>query len=202
MVVGRAMNGWEETEFTSRDINDGCEAVMGMCKKSFVDTTDCPLSWVEEGWGEGDKGEYRTSKSAFWRMARRLAEHYVHCGEGWSSHLCGSNLMRVSPACRGNPPEWSYDAQLPYAAKLLAAEVEAVKPSVLLIFAGEDWFDPFAEELDPKVKLSNTHGFRYITAQGSFAGYSLVVAPHPMGKKEDVLMDEIVTCLAARPDNA
>ena len=203
MVVGRALNGWENTEVIRGDADDGFEALIERCMRSFVGTTEyCPLAWVEKRWGKGRKGEYRTSRSAFWRMARRLVKHYGHSDEGWSGHLCWNNLMRVSPACGGNPPKWSYDAQLPYAARLLAAEVVALKPSALVVFAGHDWFAPFAEALESQVKLLPTPDLRYVTGHGRFADSNLVVAPHPMKKKEDVLIGEIATYLAARPDSA
>ena len=191
MIIGRALNGWEDTDFVIEQAKGDCGDLVKRCRQSFAPRDGCPLSWVETRWGRGEKGQYRTSRSPIWRMARGLVEHCGHPGKGWSGYLCWNNMMRVSPACGGNPPGWSCDAQRPHAAELLSREIEILRPGVIVAFTGQDWMDWFVVGLDRSVKLNPVDGCDYVSAHGQFHGSTVIVAPHPMKKKEDVLMDEL-----------
>lgn len=186
MVVGRALNGWDRTNFDAKRPLSNYRAIVETCRDSFDGQRECPVSWVEK-----TGNSYNTNRSAFWRVTKRIAELIGPGGTGWASHICWNNLMRVSPSCGGNPPEWSYWAQLPFAASLLVAEVKSLKPSLVLVLAGEDWFAPFCQHLPPQTNIAHAKGYRYVSSIGHLGGSTIVVAPHPMGKKEDVLVADI-----------
>lgn len=189
MMVGRALNGWEETTFATKQARSDDGIVAEKCRKSFVFGPECPVSWVESNWGRGQ--EYSTGRSALWRMAKKLIEFYGHSGEGWSGYLCWNNLMRLSPAPGGNPPAWSCNAQLPHARELLEREINLLAPGVIIAFVGKDWFDWFVADGEQIANVKPVSGCRYVTGVGDMCGAPVVVAPHPMKKKEDVLMSEL-----------
>jgi hypothetical protein len=199
MVIGRALNGWGSTDFTVGEVEHGCQDIIKRCRGVFVDGGSAVLKWADDAWGKGEKGKYRTSRSAFWRMVRRLACGADNVPDGWSHDLCWTNLMRISPACGWNPPWWSYHAQLPCAAELLAKEIQALKPAAVVAFTGKEWFGPFAQHLGETVALERASGCQLVEEHGTIGTSKIIIAPHPMRRNEDKLMNEINSLRSAVP---
>ena len=196
LVCGRALNGWDDTIFScEQDASD----LVARCERSFgpSDGEDHKLGWVEARWGQG--AEYRTSRSAFWRVVRDLAGHLGYAGSGWTRHIAWTNVMRVSPAKEGNPEDWSWQAQLPHAAQLLAHEVEILQPDVLVFLVGKSWFGPLRDQHPLKDFLKPEAAplldAKHVSFVGSMGGTRVVVGPHPQGKPEGEIVKEIALAM-------
>jgi hypothetical protein len=192
MIIGRALNGWDTT-FTTAEANENICSVVEKCRQSFASGNGtCPIHWVEDRWGKSEKGQYRTSRSALFRMAKKLMEYFGHEGEGWTGHFCWNNMMRVSPSCSGNPPGWSCEAQSAYAVDLLRMEMAVLQPAVVVFFTGDTWFRKWvAKHLEQDVATGTVCDSPHVFGGGFLGDSKVVIAPHPMGKKEDVLMAEL-----------
>lgn len=189
IVVGRALNGWEDSEFTCEALSQpgGTEDLMRRCKETFAPPDQCPMAWVERQW-QADEG-YRTNRSQFWQTAYRLAEHHGYREQDWPSTLVWTNLMRVSPASGGNPPDWSYFAQLEPAAQLLDYELKALQPSVAVFLTGPDWYKPFQEETD-LFRLEEV-GQGHVHYAGQHGQTRLIVSDHPQTRSPDRIMEQL-----------
>lgn len=189
VLVGRAVNGWEDTTFVCKDLNSGKsrKGLIRRCRESFAPADECPMSWVQKQWNASCG--YRTCRSQFWQMARRLTRHNEYSGDDWPSVLAWTNLMRISPASRGNPPGWSYSAQLEHAAKLLDYEIKTLQPVVAVLLTGRDWYRPFQEETD-LFSLKKV-GKGYVHYVGQHGRTRLIVSDHPQARPQTTIMDQI-----------
>ena len=80
LFVGKATNGWES------------EKDQDKLFAHFVEDKE-PIKWVEDQIGSKDK--YNTSKSAFWRVIRKIT--YLYFSENWYKNIAWSNLCKVAP---------------------------------------------------------------------------------------------------------
>lgn len=190
VVVGRALNGWEDSEFTGEALNQpgGTKDLIRRCRESFAPADKCPMAWVEQAW-QAEEG-YRTSRSQFWQTARRLAANNGCQEEDWPSTLAWTNLMRVSPASGGNPPDWSYFAQLEPAARLLDYELRSLQPSVAVFLTGRAWYAPFQEKTD-LFHLEEIDQ-EYVHYAGQHGQTRLIVSDHPQTRSPDRIVEQIV----------
>jgi hypothetical protein len=173
MLIGRAVNGWIDRWNTDEpaDLADLCRAA----RRTAEDRVNgCPMGWVLSRWKRGD-GDYDTARSQFWVAAREVAlmEH-PEWERDWPSHLAWSNLAKVSRWTKGNPSWRLRQAQLPAAIELLRREVEELAPRRILIFAGRDWFAPYAAAMGLDME------WRDGLVEGVSADRRWVVAVHPM----------------------
>jgi len=123
-------------------------------------------------------------------MGKRFAEHSGYLEPHWPSTLAWTNLMRVSPQRGGNPPDWSYYAQLPHAAALLMREILILKPSVAVFLTGGNWFDPFAK-IESRLGLGRGLKCKHVCRSGQLDSTRLIVAQHPQSRPEKEMMTEI-----------
>lgn len=145
------------------------------------------MGWVERNWYKGSG--YRTSRSQFWQLAFRLARHHGYNEQDWPSTLAWTNLMRISPASRGNPPDWSYFAQLEPAARLLDYELRTLQPAVAVFLTGPDWYAPFQANTD-LFHLEEV-GLEYVHYAGQHGRTRLIVADHPQTRSPERMMGQI-----------
>ncbi len=192
LVCGRALNGWDETTFS---FMGDTEALVDRCIGAFGSDSGKknPLGWVEDRWQKGDN--YRTSRSAFWRVVRSIAARLGYKDDGWTEYIAWTNLMRVSPATGGNPEEWSWNAQLPHASRMLLKEIRELTPDVTVVLAGSSWFDPFRNHDGFRENFTTIadppSGSKYVKLVGSMGDMRVVVGPYPQGKNEKEILDEI-----------
>ena len=141
----------------------------------------------------GARDGYSTSRSAFWRVLRRivLSEPTGVDAEHWSSHLVWTNLYKVAPGAGWNPGADLQRAQRRSATELLALEIEAFAPRRILALTG-GWIDPFADGLG--LKVTRLPGL--VEAIGDLMGRPCVVAKHPMGKPESPFVAEVLRAFA------
>ena len=175
LIVGRAVNGWIDR--WDLDAPFDADALAAAARQTAEDVVNgCPMGWVLDRWKSGD-GDYDTSRSQFWVTAHEVAleDHPERAGT-WPSHLAWSNLAKVSRWTKGNPSGRLRRAQLDAAAELLALEVAEFAPRRVVVFAGRDWFAPYADRLGLAVDWRD--GLVEGMADDSLRRW--VVAVHPM----------------------
>lgn len=198
MIVGRAVNGWRTTfDFDEpQKLRTPQEIAEDVYKKSIGGDGKCPMSWVSDLWRE-QKDKYNTKRSAFWRVTRGIVEGLGIAkvnDDTWPSHLVWSNLYKVSPDKGGNPSNKLCDIQWDGCLSLLKAELEEYRPERLLFYTGWNWARSFLSELAPHIEPVRGN---YVKATGKVEVASgvmsrVVVAVHPMKKKEKELVSEVV----------
>ena len=124
LFVGKAVNGWIHDE---TDIN----VLFGETSDRIFARSD-QMEWVSRL--EGDE-KYNTNKSAFWRVIKRVSQHY-YPNEKWYSNVAWSNLCKIAPFKGGNPNDKLYYEQLKSCQKILSKEMTQI---------GDSWRD-FAVE--------------------------------------------------------
>ncbi|TSK08500.1 MAG: hypothetical protein FPO08_04100 [Geobacter sp.] len=196
MIVGRAVNGWRTTwtpgEKTSSD-------AMNLSKETVEDVTRpnrCPMLWVTDIWNgkENSSNKYKTRTSAYWRVAKKTVEGLNIAdvrSKDWPSFLVWSNLYKLSHSEQGNPSERLQKIQFKACAELLMSELKAYKPANVLMLTGLNWAKPFLVELGIQYyKPSDT---TFVEGVAQFEGTKIVIAQHPQGKKEGLLVGEVLS---------
>jgi hypothetical protein len=192
MVIGRAVNGWV-VDLTVEEAGDAVKAetfVRAVRENSERDE----MRWVTDL--AGNRDGYNTSRSAFWRVNRRLAlPHDADPARQaeWSSHLVWTNLYKCAPVAGWNPGGDFLRTQTPMACRLLAREIDELEPKRIVALTGRSWFEPFADYLGLDV------GWRSGLVEGvaTYGRRPIVVARHPMGKPEGPFVAEVLTALEA-----
>jgi len=187
MVIGRATHGWGEpedgdhTQFTLAEIVDP-GVRRGFVERTLHSVDEDPLAWVNE-YGP---------RSAFWRVARTVAEGLELAGEHWYRRIAWSNLYKVGPAEAGNPSDALMDAQQTVCIQLLGHELATLQPRRVLFLVGcgvdADWFQWFEQSLG---FVEDGHG--EVEGQairwGHIGTSQVIVLPHPQGKPEGKLAE-------------
>lgn len=177
LLVGRATNAWEPGL-------DADEA------RTYSDVSKA---------GQFVEADAYARRSAFWRAARgtlaalgfdtdAAADHR----NDWMQVLTWTNLFKVAPRQGGNPSQRVRDLIRDDCVELLGREVDALKPSVVLVFAGADWFEAFGQGLG--VALEPSAG-RFVGGVAQARGARWVVAKHPMGKPHAEFVAELTAAL-------
>ncbi len=192
MVVGRAVNGWiDQLTLEALRSPQGPEAAAARMRRTAEGDGPSPMGWVCSMWG--NPGGYSTARSAFWRFVRRALAHLdpdsIH-DPWWSNRLAWSNLAKLAPWGGGNPGGALLDIQRRHGPGLLAAEVAALRPEVVLVLAGRWWSEPFVDRL----ALDVTWREGMLEGTGYDGVRRWVIGPHPQGKPR-ALWDEVSTVL-------
>lgn len=188
MVVGRAVNGWD-TSIEASELSSP-EKVREYIAEVWasVSSPTSDMSWVTDRWGKGDGG-YNTRRSAFWRVIRSCVKELSIAdveSDSWPQHLTWSNLYKISPSS-GNPGARLRRVQEKSCVVLLQAEIAHFKPKRLLFLTG-GWEDPF---LSTSCVTRDATAGTFKHSDGFLTRY--VVAPHPMGKKESPIVENVVS---------
>lgn len=199
MIVGRAVNGWHEWNPLEKATLTRVLAMRKEIEDHWKDNSGCPLSWVIQGWSRGTG--YRASRSAFWRVAKALTERLRISTDPntWPSYLIWSNLYKVSPKQTGNPSSQLINAQMALCESVLQKEIEDFRPKRLVVLAGMSWAKPFIEALGVEPVVLPAKNFVEFAGVMKFEGCShntvVVVGPHPQGKREVPLVDDLAGTL-------
>ena len=211
MVVGRAVNGWDDVWTKEEITNDakrqaivatglaGAESLVGRGRGKDL-MLDIIRYWhepVPESICEGYQG-YRFNRSAFFRVTRSVIEKLTTTTpEDWAAHLIWTNLYKVSPAGGGNPPSSLATLLFERSAALLSTEIVVCRPKRVLFLTGRDWVDPFLEHLGD-VEIEALHERQGLTERcgrlrikGHEPPVTFVVAKHPQGKPEHEMVGRI-----------
>jgi hypothetical protein len=203
LVIGRAVNSWGDAPFSAAGMGNGTDNPDSVIRTAFRESgwdvdhqAVCggSLAWVLERWSIS-KG-YRTGSSAFWRVAKRIAEGLFLPAEeaDWINHIAWSNLYKIAPASGGNPGGALWRSQVPLSPELIASELEILSPKAVVILAGFDWFSDFAPRVATELHIAPSTSivevFGYLNG-----GIPFVVSPHPQGKGETRITNEVLSRL-------
>jgi hypothetical protein len=199
MVVGRAVNGWQNS-WTIDEVRNPERRAMILKDIERTDSNqaavdNCPMAWVSKQWGNGEKDD--TKRSAFWRCIRTVVHDLRIADESstdWPSRLVWTNLYRIAPDKGGNPSQRLMNAQHASCRELLHAEIRSSDVERILFLTGLDWAYAFLPPLD-NTCFSDTFG-RHVHLHGelkrcSGASVRVVIASHPQGKKETQWANEV-----------
>jgi hypothetical protein len=203
MIVGRAINGsdkkgWTPVQLGQRELREEMVSNTLADAQPPADGT-CILAWVSKMWGS--HGEYNTATSAFWRVARGLVADLSTNSDAsvpWTSSLVWSNLYKIAPRAGGNPSEKLVRLQVEACRMLLADEIIRFRPKNLVFLTGW-WAEPFLSlpMLDNQAmsdKPQYIHRKGLLRIDGETIG-RYVVADHPQGKKEQILIQNALEAL-------
>lgn len=191
MVVGRAVNGWDEGVFPKNlSSADRAEEYSRTVLASVNGTERCPMRWVTESWGS--TGGCNPNRSAFWRTIRRVVAKLKIADveqDPWSSHLVWSNLYKIAPAAGGNPDSTLCHIQLAGCIKLFRLELTTYTPSRLLLLTGTEWASPFLSCFGSRTPSDEE--FCYVEEYGTLTivpdkrPIQYIIAAHPQAKPEN-----------------
>lgn len=183
LVVGRATNGWEVPGDSTIEEYRRPTGPASLCERAKA------VAATKFLWNSGyAHGGTIVTRSAFWRVARQVVIDLLpeerERGD-WPETIAWSNLSKIAPSDRGNPPWGAYRAQWPHVGSLVRAEAEDLRPSVVLVLAGTDWADPLTEKLGAE-RFSGIP-----TASRDDAGTVWVVAGRPEYKGEAAFLEGV-----------
>lgn len=195
MIVGRALNGWKtvlnRSGTPTADIPDLFEKIKRNGQEIMV--LDEQLDWVMKSWVS--RQGYSTKQSAFWRVVQKLV-HKVYGKEvlDWNHRIVWSNIYKISKR-KGNPGKRLQSVLKEKSREMLLEEIRQLKPEVVIFLCGYKWvlklFEPTA-----LIALEHQHSKQYVEFVGALKvpelSCKIVVAQHPQGKKESMLVDEIM----------
>lgn len=147
MYVGRSVNGWNDDlcwsvhqKFDAVSANLKAEEIVNYWERNN-------LEWVKTALpGKKTKRE----SYPFWHLAKRivLALDSDATNDSWTKRIAWANLYKISPMHGGNPWDSLCKAQLPYAKKILKAEIVRFRPTHIIFVTGDEWFSDFVETID------------------------------------------------------
>lgn len=192
MVMGRACNGWHSK---SQDIN----ILFGTSDESIFNRMD-QMMWVETF--AGSKSGYNTNRSAFWRVAKHIAQSFYP--DEWCSYVAWSNVCKVAPWEGGNPNNKLYNAQLESCRRIFAEEIRLFSPKFVVMFTGESWAIDFLMYLNDNkepISIKQLNWDRYQCNVYYINGTYFIVTEHPQGKKEAIHAECIINFIKGIIDN-
>lgn len=160
----------------------------------WIDVVDGVLySTNNDGKHKEKKDRYCVSTSPFWYYAKTIWEQLPGTSEEsqrWMENIAWSNLFKVAPQIKGNPPREYIDAQKEVCNEILYYEMEILKPTHILFMTGYDWFKDFAGCFEDIKHLGyNKTGKNkndvYVEATAKFHGVNVVVTCRPEYRKKD-----------------
>lgn len=169
MLVGRALNG------TFAPVS---ENYMSKNSGSIVDSRfqTASLDWLKD---------FR--KSRFFDVTRNaMMSSYGLSEEEWFEHFTWSNLMKISPAIRGNPTDREYAIQLGHCLELFKMEIDILRPRNVLLLTDSDWSYEFLEylKIDPE-EAQVSRKYRFLRAKGIYKKSNILVFKRPEGENSE-----------------
>ncbi len=182
--MGIACNGWHST---SQDI----ETLFGNKKESIFNRKD-QMRWVDDY--AGSQSNYNTNKSAFWRVAKHIAQCFYP--DKWYSHIAWSNVCKVSPEKGGNPNDKLYYAQLESSQKIFESEIRLFSPKVVVMFTSNSWAADLLKYMNNNqepICIEQLNWDKYKCDVYRINETYFVVSEHPQGKKEKIHAESIIS---------
>lgn len=154
MFIGRATNGWK-SEATGLD----AEGFGIRMEEIFTDKDNRGFDWLvadsinptrfSNGTG------YYLARSKFWNYNEEVYKELYDYELGhpvdlssvngrWFENIFWTNLYKISPQGK-NPSVRLARLQLDACKKILKEEIEAAKPTVIIMIADTNWFEPFSD---------------------------------------------------------
>ena len=203
MVIGRAVNGWWDEQDNPPFFHCGNELdenrldqIVGF--SSVPERTE--MAWVQELEGNSDTAKsngYNTNRSAFWRVIKRVTHdlRLARPGRPWSESIAWSNLYKISPYAGGNPGRTLLDAQKKGCVELLRMEIEQLRPSMVLVITGHEWFQEFDGCFGASYSPALVRQTEWSMSVLNGATVRVVVTERPESRFEDAFVKEAVSLL-------
>lgn len=214
MLVGRAVNGWDEyreeaDETMTKEIfinssianlqNAAQTLIHGKDRFEWIDTESkaSPCNKAREGIDRGTvKGEYVLSKAQIWSYTKEIWDKLFGqkslWTDRWFEKIVWTNLYKVAPHEGGNPGGKLQKIQIEACKELLKEEIEHFRPThIFMATAYEGWFEQFAD-LFTCVKRCGTNIY---SGAGKNDEYVEAIAEYPYS---DGSMAKVV--VACRPE--
>ncbi len=179
LVVGRAINGWDNEWKKETSVDEYAEKVLEMGKNEFQWTKVIDFN-----------SGYNVNNSSFWRVSRKILEKISECNDNaWISKIAWSNLYKVSKSSGGNPSDKLCSLQLETCKKILLKEIREIKPDLILFITDMNWFKDFnIEEFEIEENSGET-----VIAYGKYESSKIIVTKRPEGKKEEKFVDDVIS---------
>ena len=184
MVVGRAMNGWEEDY-------SGCENVDDVTQKILDQDFQFSDIIKEDGISCDGRKNYFYSRSNFWKLIHCVLQNYHEANHewydptknaNWNEKIVWSNLYEIAPRNSGNP-EWKMiKPDMQNYIDIMKLKLVKYKPKRVLFVTDSNYFEPwkrqpsFAKEFG--VMLTD-RAEGYVVGVGSYNGIRMVVCKRP-----------------------
>jgi hypothetical protein len=187
MIIGRTVNRWQDWSWLPSEAEVKSNMILSDIRHISENAAKCPMTWVTEY--DGIQHRYNTRRSAFWMVAKEVIQGLLGTlpsfATDWPSHLCYSNLCKISPYDGSRLPGRLWRTQLKLCIDLLRLELEVWQPSRVLVLAGDDWYNPFIQALgvDILVTLGDL-----VEGVGQYQGQKWILAKHPQGKRRDLFV--------------
>ena len=199
MVVGRAVNGWSELDWTAHEAGDPIRRteIIREVFEASVPSKGCPMEWVNRAWGNTPKRVWNAKRSPFWRLIHSVSQSMFGISEQWPSRLIWSNLYEVAPKKGGNPGSTLSAVQQQACEIHLAKEVDIWKPKRILFITGWNWAKPFIERLGVAVGNESAEPIEWSgTVETPSDKVRVVVSVRPEGRQETPLTEAILRAFA------
>lgn len=183
MLVGRACNGWGVDD-------DRTTSAAAYGEKAVEEFNDINRwDWIKEidGVLYNYSKDYCVSHSPFWDYSKGIYEKLRNspCEGVWMRDIIWSNLYKISPRTEGNPSEEYQKAEFDACKNILKAEIEAARPTHILMMTGFDWFEPFSDiftnvrYIGRNISRGNNKNEIYVEGTAEFKETKVVIACRP-----------------------
>ena len=186
LFVGKAVNGWITDETDVIQLFDSANL-------DRIFAREDQMEWVKNL--SGNTVGYNTSKSAFWRLIKKVSENYY---EEWYSNIAWTNLYKIAPWAGGNPNRKLQNTQRKYCFELLKKEIEILAPKyVVLLTSGWEWgFIKYLNENENPIVLGEKVWAGYKTSIIEIKGVKFIISHHPQGKNEEEHVKAIIDLIS------
>jgi len=182
MLVGRAINGWENYWQHDMSVEQYAKRVLSNSIESNG------LSWTRSS---NNPSGYNINRSAFWRVTRGIIQGLGEdISSDWTEKLVWSNLYKIAPKDGGNPSPKLCRLQRESCKKILLNEIDQVQPKDILFITGMDWFVDFADLFSIE-QVNRT----FVVAKGVYGNSKIVVSNRPEGKPEKESVNEVISII-------
>lgn len=187
LIYGQNPNGWENEKESAYD--DVARMLSG---EGF--------NWIniDDYNRQTNGGKYFLSKSAFWRMSKRIFDELTQDEDKskmnpriWQDFISQGNTLKIgySEDNRGNVKGGEIDAQRDVCYELLCKEIELLKPTHIVFMTNDKEY--CFNELIEQLKAADG---KYIKRKGKFMNAQTVIMRHPQFTKSNVYFEE---CMSA-----
>jgi hypothetical protein len=187
MVIGRAVNDWDN-RLSKNEVN-GLSEIMDKIEYDLLNRSH---TWVEDDWGINSE-DYQPQRSAFWRVSRKLSVVLSGNTIDPANSIVYSNLYKFAKKGGGNPSEKLAQAQYEECKLILEAEIDLYKPKFIVFLTGRNWAKEFLDFMN-HVDLNEIKR-AHVSLYGKYKSANFVVADHPQGKDETLLVKEVLDLL-------
>jgi hypothetical protein len=194
MVIGRAVNGWdefhagEEAAFmaaASRSLDGKGFSWLGHKNKGGV--YDDELASEPYLNGRGEEVYYDLRTSPYWRTAKEITRRLNGWDESgiptrWYEYIVWSNLYAIAPKDGGNPDDAMQKVQRNTCRELLVEQIREYAPTHILFITGQDWFNTFWNDrtLCQMTEQTDLERYgKYPVSRGIYGGSKVVVTMRP-----------------------